>query len=235
MGILKLLVITGAGVFSARALYRLHGKVSHIAVPKLSSLAKRANQCGDIYADTFVVELPQRTALSGVPVTVSDLTRSFFKNKVFCSLEKPLLKLIFSLKEPKSLDKCEFYVGEKVLLWKVVHRGRDEILFEWQSGKFRGFTWFHVNQNQLLMFGSSIGHLDYKYQIPPTSYYSPLESVVCAIRVLKENPYHQDIFSRLKNLLLKSTGAVLGGGHQFYSRLLLASTLKTLVLEEKGL
>ena len=79
MGILKLLVITGAGVWSARALYRLHGKVSHIAVPKLSSLAKQANQCGDIYADTFVVELPQRTALSGVPVTVSDLTRSFFK------------------------------------------------------------------------------------------------------------------------------------------------------------
>ena len=115
-------------MFSARALYRLHGKVSYIAVPKLSSLAKQANQCGDIYADTFVVELPQRTALSGVPVTVSDLTRSFFKNKVFCSFEKPLLKLIFSLKEPKSLDKCEFYVGEKVLLWKVVHRGRDEIL-----------------------------------------------------------------------------------------------------------
>ena len=79
MGILKLLVITGAGVFSARALYRLHGKVSHIAVPKLSSLAKQAIKCGDIYADTFVVELPKRTALSGVPVTVSDLTRSFFK------------------------------------------------------------------------------------------------------------------------------------------------------------
>ena len=96
---------------------------------------------------------------------------------MFCSLEKPLLKLIFSLKEPKSLDKCEFYVGEKVLLWKVVHRGRDEILFEWQSGKFRGFTWFHVNQNQLLMFGSSIGHLDYKYQVSPTSYYSPLGTV----------------------------------------------------------
>ena len=63
----------------------------------------------------------------------------------------------------------------------------------------------------------------------------PLESVVGAFRVLKENPYNQDIFSRLKNLLLKSAGAVVGGGHQFYSRLLLASTLKTLVLAEKGL
>ena len=231
MGLLKILAISAAGVWSARALFRLNAKVARIAVPSLSSLARKANECGDFYADTFIVELPKRIAYSGVPVTVQDVTKSFFNSKVFSNFEGPLLRLIFSLKKPE-LGKSEFYLGEKILLWKVCYRSNDEILLEWQSGNFRGLTWFHVNKNQVLMFGSSIGHLKYSHRTRQNWNYSAVESVVGAFRLLKDNPYEQGIFVRIQTLFLRLAGAFVVGGHQFYSRLLLVSTLKTLVLEE---
>jgi len=232
MGILKILAITGAGIWSARALNRLNGKFVRIAVPRLSSLVHQANGCGDIYADTFVVELPKRIAFSGVPVSVSDLARSFFNCKVFRYLEKPLIKLVFSLKEPQ-VDNSKFHLGEKILLWKVTYRSHDEILLEWQSGQFHGFTWFHVSQNQVLMFGSSIGHSGFSSRRNGISTdYCPVQSIVGAIRLLKDNPYEQDIFTRIRNFLLRFSGALVVSVHQFYSRLLLSSTLKTLILED---
>ena len=195
-------------------------------------MKEKANECGDFYADTFVVELPKRVAFSGVPVTVSDVTRSFFNSKVFSNFEVPLLRLIFSLKKPE-LGKSEFYLGEKISLWKVSYRSNDEILLEWQSGNFHGLTWFHVNRNQVLMFGSSIGHLKYSCHGNRRNWnYSAVESVVGAFRLLKDNPYEQGIFVRIQTLFLRLAGAVVVGGHQFYSRLLLVSTLKTLVMEE---
>ena len=50
-----------------------------------------------------------------------------------------IIRLIFSLKKPE-LGKSEFYLGEKILLWKVSYRSNDEILLEWQSGIFHGLT-----------------------------------------------------------------------------------------------
>ena len=83
------------------------------------------------------------------------------------------------------------------------------------------------------MFGSSIGHLKYSPHGNRRNWnYSAVESVVGAFRLLKDNPYEQGIFVRIQTLFLRLAGAVVVGGHQFYSRLLLVSTLKTLVMEE---
>ena len=232
MGILKILAITGAGIWSYRALNRLNAKCVRIAVPRLSRLAHEARSCGDGYVDTFVVHLPKRIAFSGVPVNVSDLARSFFNCNVFRYFEKPLLKLVFSLKEPQ-LDNSEFHLGEKVLLWKVAYRSHDEILFEWKSGQFHGFTWLHVNQNQALMFGSSIGYSgNDSRRNGITLDYCPVKEMVSAIQQLKDNPYEQDISTRIRRFLLNFSDAIVISGHQFYSRLLLSSTLRTLILED---
>jgi len=232
MGILKILAITGAGIWSYRALNRLNDKCVRIAVPRLSRLAHEARNSGDIYADTFVVHLPKRIAFSGDPVNVSDLTKSFFNCKVFSYFEKPFLKLAFRLKEPQ-LESSKFLPGEKILLWKVAYHTHDEILLEWQHGQFNGFTWFHVNQNQVLMFGSSIGHSGLGSRRNGVIMdYCPLESMKSAVRVLKDNPHEQDISKRIRNFFLSFTKALFITGHQFYSRLLLSSALRTLILED---
>ena len=231
MGILKILAITGAGIWSYRALNRLNDKCVRIAVPRLSRLAHEARNNGDIYADTFVVHLPKQIAFSSHPVNVSDLTKSFFNCKVFFYFERPFLKLALRLKEPQ-LKNSKFLPGEEILFGKVAYRSHDEILLEWQYGQFHGFTWFHVNQNQVLMFGNSIGHSAFGSRRNGINMdYCPLESMKSAVRVLKDNPYEQDIFKRIRNFFSSFSYALVITGHQFYSRLLLSSTLRTLILE----
>jgi len=231
MGIFKILVVSATGIWSARAISRLNAKVSRIVVPPTSSLAHQAHDYGDFYADTFVVELPQRIAFSNVPVNVSHLSKSFYTCKVFSSFEKPLLKLVYSLKEPL-FEKAQFYLGEKILLWQVVYRGNDEILFEWKAANLRGFSWFHVSpDNRFILFGSSIGFQGFHSSTLNTDY-SPVDSVYNAIRILKDNPREETVIRRIKHLIISASSAVILGVHQWYSRLLLASTLKTLVLEE---
>ena len=97
MGLFKILAVSAAGIWSARAISRLNTKVSRIIVPGTSSLAQQAHDYGDFYADAFVIELPQRVACSNVPVNVSHLAKSFYTCQVFSSFEKPLLKLVYNL------------------------------------------------------------------------------------------------------------------------------------------
>jgi len=232
MGILKILAVSAAGIWSARAVSRINAKVSRIAVPRASILASQAKDYGDFYADAFVIELPQRVAFSNIPVNVSQLVKSFFSCRVFSSFEKPLLKLVFSLKEPL-LNKSEFYLGEKTLLWQVAYRGNDDILMEWKGGNLRGFSWFHISSDQrLIMFGSSIGFQGSHFSQLSTDY-SPLESAINSVQVLKNNPYEESIVTRIRSFMVSLISASILSVHQFYSRLLLLSTLRTLVLEEK--
>lgn len=94
MGILKILAFSAAGIWSLRAISRLNVAVKHVAASPRSSLVRQAVQQGDFYADSFVVELPQRIVYSQVPVTISQVASSFFSCPVFSSVEKPLLKVL---------------------------------------------------------------------------------------------------------------------------------------------
>lgn len=140
MGLVKVLLVSAAGIWSARAISRLSKQVKRIPAPALSSLVQSAHCRQDLYADTFVVPLPDRVAFSNIPIRASDVARAFFASKVFTSFEKPLLKLVFSLKEPV-ITQCQFYPGDRLLLWTVTEQNREEVLLEWESGGFRGFTW----------------------------------------------------------------------------------------------
>ena len=230
MGIIKILALSAAGVWSARAVGRLNAQVQRIPTPAISSLARYANDRGHFYADSFVIALPKRVAHSRLSVDVSELARSFFSSKAFCGLEKPLLKLIFSAKEPPFVDK--FLPGERILLWTVTDRVNDEILLEWRKGNLAGFTWFHVSPDQrVIMFGSSIGY--------PNKHYRRLKVNVCpyglledTYLLLKDNPQGENLFERSIKAGTNVIHAAFIGVHQFYSRVLLLSTLKTLVLDE---
>ena len=83
------------------------------------------------------------------------------------------------------------------------------------------------------MFGSSIGYSgNDSRRNGITLDYCPMKEMVSAIQQLKDNPYEQDISSRIRRFLLNFSGAIVISGHQFYSRLLLSSTLRTLILED---
>ena len=123
MGLVKVLLVSAAGIWSARTISRLNHQVKRIPAPALSSLMQASIHKGDFYADTFVVPIPDRIACSKIPIVATDVARAFFRCQVFSSFEKPLLKLAFSLKEP-SLKHTQFYPGEKVLLWSVTERNR---------------------------------------------------------------------------------------------------------------
>ena len=183
------------------------------------------------YADTFVIKLPLRAAHSNLPIRVDDFARSLYESFVFRSFEKPLLKLAFSLKEP-SLEHIQFGPGDKVLLWTVTERTSNEIVLEWQSGGFRGCTWFHVSPDQRhLMFGSSIGYWKTLYKTKYHTDVSPLQLLLSSVDQLKNNPYEQNLGERLLQSFQRTGFASVIGVHQLYSRLLLQSALKTLVLE----
>ena len=183
------------------------------------------------YADTFVIKLPLRAAHSNLPIRVDDFARSLYESFVFRSFEKPLLKLAFSLKEP-SLEHIQFGPGDKVLLWTVTERTSNEIVLEWKSGGFRGCTWFHVSPDQRhLMFGSSIGYWKTLYKTKYHTDVSPLQLLLSSVDQLKNNPYEQNLGERLLQSFQRTGFASVIGVHQLYSRLLLQSALKALVLE----
>lgn len=233
MGLVKVLLVSAAGIWSARTISRLNHQVSRIPAPALSSLVQSSIYKGDFYADTFVVPLPNRVAFSNIQVVADDVARAFFRCQVFSSFEKPLLKLAFSLKEPQ-LKHIQFHHGEKVLLWSVAEKNREEVLLEWSSGGFRGFTWLHISADQrYLMLGSSIGYSGVRSHLPLNVDVSPTSILIDAYRRFTINPYEESILERL----VKGLSAVAFSGiisvHQFYSRLLLKSTLKSLVLEEE--
>lgn len=233
MGFFSFVALSAAGIWSARAIARLNAKIPRIRVPASSPLTQYAEIRGDIYADTFVVELPKRVAYSNVPVEVHHFARAFFTSQAFTGLEKPLLKLAFSLKEPQ-VRYSQFDEREQVLLWTVTDRQLDDILLAWENGGFRGLTWFHVTHDRrYLMFGSSIGYgkAD-KNRIRLHTDVSPTWLLYKALNDFKDNPYELPLLRRLAEAASKvgAVGAI--GVHQFYSRLLLASTLKKLVLEE---
>ena len=220
MGIVKFIVVSAAGIWSARAIARLNLRVPRIQVPTGSSL----NRISNGRADTFVIELPKRIAHSSVPVTVDDFARSFYRSVVFRSFEKPLLKLVYNLKEP-SFDQILFYPGETILLWTVRERNRNEILLEWHWNGFRGNTWFHVSPDQShLMFGSSIDGL--------RSGLSPIQLILSSVDLLRNNPHEQSLGERLWKCFNNFGVAGALSIHYFYSRLLLDSALRTLVLEQ---
>jgi hypothetical protein len=219
--IIKFLALSAASIWSVRAIGRLNSKISRISVPRSSSLAQFAKDRGDIYADTFTVKLPSRIAAGSNTVTVAQLTRAFFCSRVFCSFEKPLLKLVYQVKEPDLTG--HFDLGDKVFAWKVVYRSKDEILLQWDVGRdVSGLTWLHVTTGKdQVMLGSSIGYSSRKASYPRSDV-SPLALVY---------PLDQSL---LKKGILKSvTFAGLIGIHQLYSRLLLSSALRTLVLQEE--
>ena len=218
MGIIKFLVVSAAGIWSARAVARLNLRVARIKVPTGSSL----NRISNGRADTFVIELPKRIAHSNVPASVDDFARSFYRSVVFRSFEKPLLKLVYNLKEP-SFDQILFYPGDRILLWTVKERNRNEILLEWQASGFRGYTWFHVDQSHL-MFGSSVNGINTNL--------SPTQLVLSSVDLIRNNPHEQSLGERLWKCLNNFGIAGVLSIHHFYSRLLLDSTLRTLVLEQ---
>ena len=157
MGIIKALVVSAAGFWSAKAVSRLNVRVQRIPVPALSSLLRWADESGDFFADAYVIELPKRIQYSNIQLEVSDLARAFFSSKAFCAVERPLLKLFVSNKKPFLYD---FNLGQQIWVWTVVERTSDEILLEWQHNNTRGLTWFHVSPDQkLIMFGSSLGSM----------------------------------------------------------------------------
>ena len=141
---------------------------------------------------------------------------------------QPLLKLLFSFSEP-NINK--FNRGDKVLLWTVTDKNHNEILLEWQSSGWRGCTYFQVTPDKRhLMFGSSIGKKNTWYQTRLEG--SPLGLVEGTIDLLKNNPHQLSLSKRLEKSVSNISQAGIIGIHQFYSRLLLISTLRTLVLEQ---
>lgn len=83
------------------------------------------------------------------------------------------------------------------------------------------------------MLGSSIGYSGIRSHLPLNVDVSPTSILIDAYRRFTINPYEESILERL----VKGLNAVAFSGiisvHQFYSRLLLKSTLKSLVLEEE--
>jgi len=250
MGLLKVVVLSGAsalGFLSYRACNRVNQVVQSIKVPNYTLLGKHQSQEGvKEYKDAYSIELPKRFKLvkgtgSSKEISATDVARAFFTSKVFERFEKPLLTRLLKdkqfrtgLQDARLLNykAFKFKEGDQILVWTVVARDLNEILFQWECGGIKGTTWFCVPvRDNTIYFGSSFPRPQPGSQTPSVEDFitsKPKELFIDAATNMKQND-NITLSVKIKNFFAKLLFRLSVPPHQVYSKFLLESTLERLI------
>eukprot|EP01080_Neovahlkampfia_damariscottae_P004630 gene4630-8203_t len=96
------------------------------------------------YKDSFRIQMNKK-------IEVKNFTTKFFETNVF-QPEKIVLSLFLDGKSKSS----NFEVGSKNLIWTVLSKNENEILMKWSRDKYEGNSYYSVDENNGLVFGSTI-------------------------------------------------------------------------------
>ena len=145
-------------------LRHLRKAIKEVPLPPASILqhyfhqAKNSNPNDGHFADAFQAQIPSNVAENmhhkgDKRLNVDSCVRRFYSSWIF-KIEKTIMKFILRQPEP---DLSSFEIGKSIYLWKVESRNDEEILLVWETGSFKGSTWFCFSlKHNVIMFGSSI-------------------------------------------------------------------------------
>jgi len=242
MGLFKIAVVSAIGVYSVRSVYRVNQFVKQVNVPRHSLLDKysqKPNNKYKEYKDAYKIDLPPRFKLlkntgSVNELYVHDFARNFFTCKIFCNIERPIIKLIsrdYAADDTVlNYGAFKFQTKDKILLWRVISREKNEILMKWEFGGGSGTTWFCIPRDEnCLLFGSSI-------LIPKTNdgkeevYHK--ESKQLFIDASRTLPASVPLGAKVKNFLIETFLSASIPIHQLYSKYLLLSTHNKIISDK---
>jgi len=247
MGWFKIAVVSAVGVYSARSVYRVNQLVKQVSVPNHSLLDKYSqkpnnNQYKE-YKDAYKINLPTRFKLlkntgSVNELYVHDFAKHFFTCKIFQNLERPIINGISKLVNKDYIaddailkyGAFKFQTKDRILLWRVINREKNEILMKWELGGGSGTTWFYIPRDEnCLVFGSSI--LVPKTNDKKEEVYQK-ETKQLFIEASRTLPTSVSVGTQVKNFLIKTFLAATIPIHQLYSKYLLVSTFNKIVSEK---
>lgn len=86
---------------------------------------------------------------------IKNYARAFYTSPLF-KIERLILKygLGYSITDEQILN-TDFNIGDKVLLWEVVGRTKDEVMLRFKHNDFSGLTWMKIEEDKL-KFGSGL-------------------------------------------------------------------------------
>jgi len=258
MGLIKMAVVSGAcglaGVYSYRSVTRVNQVVQSIKVPNYTLLGKRKNQDNiREYKDAYSIELPRQFKLvkgtgSNKEISATDVARAFFTCKVFSRFEKPILTRLCRDKRLANTDLVDtqllgyksfkFVEGDKVIVWTVIERDLNEILFEWEAGGIKGTTWFCVPvRDNVIYFGSSFPRPQPHSEIPTVDDFissKPKQLFIDVATNLPPPDHPIPLSDKIRNFFTKLLFRTSVPIHQLYSKYLLKSTLEKLMEMKDG-
>jgi len=257
MGLIKLLVVSAAGVYGYRSVTRVNHLVRQVGVPNKSLLGKYNSQTTNRfkeYKDAYKITLPPKFKLlkntgSLDELFVYDFARSFFTCKVFGYLEKPLIDVAlktvlrndpqsqFAIRntETEILEnrRFRFKVGDQVLVWKVISRENNEILMKWEVGGLSGTSWFYIPSDEnVLVFGSSFLVPRDNYREEKQFKSEPKKLYIDAARNL---PDELPNAAKVKATIFKAIFTVVTPIHRLYSKYLLLSTYNKIMKDKENI
>jgi hypothetical protein len=104
------------------------------------------------YKDAFDIPKPQTKENN----ELEHYIRAFYTSPLF-KLERFIISLTGNHVTDDYINNLRFKVGDKLILWEVIGRKDNEVLFRWKYGSANGLTWLSVKDNKL-QFGSGVGH-----------------------------------------------------------------------------
>jgi len=196
---------------------------------------KQLNPNDGHFSDAFQAQLPSNVAEQihhkrDKTLNVDSCVKSFYSSWIF-KIEKTIMKVILRQPEP---DLSSFEIGKSIYLWKVESRNDEEILLVWETGSFKGSTWFYFSQKRnVIMFGSSIQipkNLDKRNEISitPSEYIindtSTYNNGAFKNKELSSNPDEikvENLVEKTKNSVKHIMWSVVLSFHRTYSLIIL--------------
>ena len=230
-------------------LRHLRKAIKEVPLPPASILqhyfqqAKNSNPNDEHFADAFQAQLPSNVAehmhhKGDKTLNVDSCVRSFYSSWIF-KIEKTIMKIILKQPEP---DLSSFEIGKSIYLWKVESRNDEEILLVWETGSFRGSTWFYFSQqHKVIMFGSSIqtprnlngrNHISiipFEYNTNDTSAYNQGESKNKELSSNSNEIKVDSLVEKTKRSVENILWSVVLTFHRTYSLMILNGVLRKLI------
>ena len=230
-------------------LRHLRKSIKEVPLPPASILqhyfhqAKNSNPNDGHFADAFQAQIPSNVAENvhhkgDKRLNVDSCVRSFYSSWIF-KIEKTIMKFILRQPEP---DLSSFEIGKSIYLWKVESRNDEEILLLWETGSFKGSTWFYFSQERsVIMFGSSIqtpknsnkrnqiSSIPSEYNIHNTSTYNNGES---KNNEFSSNPGEikvENLVEKTKNSVENIIWSVVLSFHRTYSLIILNGVVRKII------
>ena len=149
------------------------------------------------------------------------------------------MKIILRQPEP---DLSSFETGKSIYLWKVESRNDEEILLVWETGSFKGSTWFYFSQKRnVILFGSSIqtpknlnkwnhiSNIPSEYNRNDTSSYNNAESKNKELSSDPDEIKVKNLVEKTKNSVENIMWSVVLSFHRTYSLIILNGIVRKVI------